>query len=114
MSCGNESRTASPCHTSDAATNNEPPPTSTAAPTPAARAEAPRNSGGQRRTPAGNTASNRRTRPSSGKPARPYAAHTPTPAALPASNGRHPAVHTHDGRNSPPEQYSAAASPTVR
>ncbi|GAX52201.1 hypothetical protein SO3561_03711 [Streptomyces olivochromogenes] len=114
MSCANEARATSPCHTSDTATNSEPPQTSTAAPAPAARAEAPKNSGEQRRTPAGITASNRRTRAGTGKPARPYVAHTPIPAALPASSGRHPAVHTHEGRNSPPEQYSAATSPTVR
>ncbi|GAA3297724.1 hypothetical protein GCM10020295_31320 [Streptomyces cinereospinus] len=42
VSCANAIRAAGPCHTSEAATSRAPPPTSTAAPAVAARAQAPR------------------------------------------------------------------------
>lgn len=115
VSCRKEACVAAPCATSDTPSSTAPPPTSTEIPAPAARAatesraraSAPRTS---RRIAGGSSTST----PSTASEGRPYAVHTPTPAAPMTRTGRHTQVDTQEGRSAPPDAYSAAAAATGR
>lgn len=124
VSCTNEARAVSPCHTSDAATSRAPPPTRTPTPATAARAAPPstRSSASTRRRTAetgrppvrGSILSARLPRNGLGPHGLPYAVQTPAPAAITARRGRQITAQAQEGRSVPPEAYSTAAQPTDR
>ncbi len=101
------------CHTSETASSSAPPPTSTAAPAPAARVAAPRRASGSTISSRSVRGSTRSARPT-GPPGRPNAVHTPAPAAPMVTRGRHTAAHPQEGRSAPPAEYSTTGVATAR